>query len=128
MSKTWNTSVMIHLRDDELPENFVPMLRSFLANAVKTDCSLHISSDKDEVGTLEILPGCDPYYRCAECGSPDVQHALWVGLNDGVPDEVFGSWCNGDNSYCNGCGENTKIIGKSDQEDEAWDEYLKGKS
>lgn len=42
-------------------------------------------------------------YFCHECGSRDVQHAMWVELNTGKTHEDFGSWCNGDNSWCEVC-------------------------
>lgn len=122
----WNKTVMIHLTEEELPENFEAMLKEFIANSVKTSASLCVSSDKDQVGTIEIIEGSDPHYRCEKCGGDRVEHSHWVGLNDGVVNDVFGSWCNGDNSYCADCNENTKIIDKSDQEDEAWDEYENG--
>ena len=42
-------------------------------------------------------------YICAVCGCRDVQHAMWVGVNEGTVHEDFGSWCAGDNSYCPEC-------------------------
>lgn len=47
---------------------------------------------------------------CAVCGSDDVEHAMWVTLNTDEVGEVFGSWCNGDNSFCSKCDEHTEII------------------
>ena len=51
-----------------------------------------------------------PRYCCAVCGGTSVQHAMWVNLNapHDVQDE-YGSWCNGDNSWCSDCGEHVQI-------------------
>jgi len=47
---------------------------------------------------------------CASCGSEDVQHAMWVDMNTNEVHDIFGSWCHGDNSFCNGCGENSELV------------------
>jgi hypothetical protein len=48
-------------------------------------------------------------FRCKQCGSDDVEHAHWVHLNTEKVGEPFGSWCHGDNSFCNNCEEPTEI-------------------
>lgn len=48
-------------------------------------------------------------YRCKECNGTNVDHAHWVNLNTEEVGEVFGSWCYGDNQYCNDCCEHTEI-------------------
>lgn len=48
-------------------------------------------------------------YVCAVCGGCEVQHAMWVSLNDGAVHDDFGSWCNGDNSWCADCEEHVEI-------------------
>ena len=47
-------------------------------------------------------------YVCAVCGGCEVQHAMWVSLNDGAVHDDFGSWCNGDNSWCADCEEHVE--------------------
>lgn len=49
-------------------------------------------------------------WKCKECGCDDVEHAVWFNLNKEEAGEPFGSWCHGDNSYCNGCGEHTQLV------------------
>lgn len=51
-------------------------------------------------------------YVCEACGSEDVEHAMWVNVNTKEVFEDFGSWCNGDNSYCNSCDEHTELVEK----------------
>ena len=48
-------------------------------------------------------------YHCKECGGSNVQHAMWVCLNTNKTQDGFGSWCNGDNSWCADCGDHTEI-------------------
>jgi len=55
----------------------------------------------------------DVRVRCAKCGGTNVQHAMWVSLNegdDGCIVDTFGSWCDGDNSWCNDCDEPTQLV------------------
>jgi hypothetical protein len=40
---------------------------------------------------------------CAECGSLDVQYAVWYAPNEGIPHDHFGSWNAGDNTFCATC-------------------------
>lgn len=48
-------------------------------------------------------------YVCNKCHSRDVQHAHWVKLNNDEVVDLFGTWCNGDNSWCPQCEEHTHI-------------------
>lgn len=48
-------------------------------------------------------------YVCAVCGGDRVQHAMWVSLNDNAVLDDFGSWCSGDNSWCDDCDEHVEI-------------------
>jgi hypothetical protein len=49
---------------------------------------------------------------CAVCGSENVQHAMWVSVNTGDVHDDFGSWCSGDNSWCEDCEEHTDLVEK----------------
>lgn len=40
---------------------------------------------------------------CAECGSIQVEYAVWHDPNTGVTGDVFGSWNAGDNTFCVCC-------------------------
>jgi len=40
---------------------------------------------------------------CAVCGSTNIEYAVWHNPNTGVVGELFGSWNNGDNSFCADC-------------------------
>lgn len=51
-----------------------------------------------------------PSYWCARCGGTNVQHAMWVDVNTDEVHDAFGSWCNGDNSWCHDCGEHTQLL------------------
>lgn len=53
-------------------------------------------------------------YKCQKCGGVNVDHAHWVNLNTEEVGEVFGSWCHGDNNYCNDCEEHTQIEWEDD--------------
>jgi hypothetical protein len=48
-------------------------------------------------------------FKCKRCGGTNVQHAMWVLLNTNEPKDDFGSWCNGDNSWCSDCDDHTEI-------------------
>ena len=50
--------------------------------------------------------------RCQDCGGTNVQQAYWVAPNTDEVIELFGSWCNGDNSWCEDCGDHTEITDK----------------
>lgn len=50
-----------------------------------------------------------PEWRCARCNGFNVEHAHWVNLNSGEVGDIFGSFCNGDNSFCNDCDDHTQI-------------------
>ena len=47
---------------------------------------------------------------CSVCGSENVQHAMWVSVNTGDVNDEFGTWCSGDNSWCEDCGEHTELV------------------
>jgi hypothetical protein len=47
-------------------------------------------------------PDVDPCI-CAECGSLNVQYAVWMSANTGETHDVFGSWNAGDNTFCEDC-------------------------
>ena len=49
-------------------------------------------------------------YVCSECGSDDIDHAMWVGVNTNEVGGVFGTWCEGDSNFCNGCDQHTYFI------------------
>lgn len=49
---------------------------------------------------------------CAECGSPNVSYAIWYHPNTGATGDVFGSWCAGDNSFCDDCDDCTDLISR----------------
>jgi hypothetical protein len=51
-------------------------------------------------------------YVCAKCGSDNVQHAMWVNVNTNEVHDIFGSWCHGDNSWCEDCEEHTQLVEK----------------
>jgi len=53
-----------------------------------------------------------PVYVCAVCGSENVQHAMWVAVNTGDVNDDFGSWCAGDNSWCDDCEEHTGLVAR----------------
>ena len=40
---------------------------------------------------------------CCVCGSLNVQYSVWMSANTGVTHDMFGSWNNGDNSFCEDC-------------------------
>src|SRR3990167_8535913 len=40
---------------------------------------------------------------CTECGSLDVQYPVWFSPNNGSTHDLFGSWNNGDNQFCEDC-------------------------
>ena len=40
---------------------------------------------------------------CAVCGSATVEYAVWHNPNTGSVGELFGSWNNGDNTFCADC-------------------------
>lgn len=48
-------------------------------------------------------------YVCNKCHSRHVQHAQWVDLNTHEIFDLFGSWCHGDNSWCEDCEEHVHI-------------------
>ncbi len=58
-----------------------------------------------------------PKHYCRACGGTNVQHAVWVRLNTNEVLEAFGSWCYGDNSWCEDC-ETHVQIGMGDDDDE----------
>ena len=47
---------------------------------------------------------------CAVCGSENVQHAMWVNVNTSEVLGEFGTWCDGDNSWCEDCDEHTELV------------------
>lgn len=47
---------------------------------------------------------------CAVCGSQAVQHAMWVNVNTDEVNDEFGTWCNGDNSWCEDCSDHTELV------------------
>ena len=49
---------------------------------------------------------------CSVCGSENVQHAMWVSVNTGDVHDEFGSWCSGDNSWCEDCDEHTELVSR----------------
>jgi hypothetical protein len=51
-------------------------------------------------------------YRCATCGSENVEHAVWVSLNSAVHGPAFGEWCSPDeeNSWCKDCDNNARLL------------------
>lgn len=53
-------------------------------------------------------------YRCARCHGREVQHAMWVHLNTNEVLSPFGTWCWGDNSWCQDCDDHTDIIDGED--------------
>lgn len=40
---------------------------------------------------------------CEVCGSSNVQYSVWYSPNTGQTHDMFGSWNNGDNSFCEDC-------------------------
>lgn len=48
-------------------------------------------------------------YTCAECHGANVSHVMWVRLNEDSPEDVFGSWCDGENSWCDDCDKHVPI-------------------
>ena len=58
----------------------------------------------DEGGRSGVVEHC-----CARCGGENVEHAMWVRLNTEEVLDVFGSWCHGDNSWCDDCEDHTDI-------------------
>ena len=62
-------------------------------------------------GCTEPAPQKKPWI-CAVCGSEDVQHAMWVNVNTKEVFEDFGTWCSGDNNWCEQCEEHTEIVEK----------------
>lgn len=40
---------------------------------------------------------------CCVCGSLNVQYAVWYSPNSGETHDMFGSWNNGDSSFCEDC-------------------------
>jgi hypothetical protein len=53
---------------------------------------------------------CSSKVVCKECGGANVQHAMWVCLNTNEPQDDFGSWCNGDNSWCGDCEDHADLV------------------
>lgn len=78
---------------------------------IQYNSACHACNIEAMIGTEEVphpvdarLHTCrEPDYKCAVCGSTEVQHAMWVDVNTEVVRENFGSWCYGDNSYCPRC-------------------------
>lgn len=50
-------------------------------------------------------------YHCARCKGTNVQHAMWVNPNTDEVFDEFGSWCAGDNSWCEDCEAHTDLVG-----------------
>lgn len=69
-------------------------------DAICVNC--RASRDVEEVASMRV-------YRCRECGGANVQHAMWVCLNTDKTRDAFGSWCHGDNSWCDDCDDHTEI-------------------
>lgn len=67
------------------------------------------SATRADPAVAEELPRLDQY-RCAECGATTgLQHAHWVSLDDNTVLEPHGTWCYGDNSWCESCQKNTRL-------------------
>lgn len=45
----------------------------------------------------------DSEFYCQNCGSDNVEVAMWVNPNTNAVGDVFGSWGEDDSSYCNNC-------------------------
>lgn len=73
--------------------------------------SANVGSSGAETANCQVAPVAPPpAYRCSKCGGTNVEHAAWTTLNE--PREIlgdFGSWCAGDNSWCNDCEDHTDL-------------------
>lgn len=49
-------------------------------------------------------------YVCKECGGKNVQHVAWVSTNTHEVRDDYGTWCHGDNSWCEDCEEHTQLV------------------
>jgi len=49
-------------------------------------------------------------YVCKECGGNNVEIAAWVDPNDYEYIEDFGSWDNGDNTWCEDCKAHNELV------------------
>ena len=106
--------------------------------AIPTACLAHTVSEElvEKVGTdlpghaystvslqslvLELaVPSCFTLvgrsmgkYRCATCGSENVEHAVWKALNESEYGPAFGEWCSPDegNSWCKDCDDATRLL------------------
>lgn len=50
---------------------------------------------------------------CERCGSFDVEYAAWYAPNTGDVNDAFGTWNNGDNTYCSECDDNVDLVDES---------------
>tara|TARA_R110002110_G_scaffold152784_1_gene345726 strand:- start:119 stop:331 length:213 start_codon:yes stop_codon:yes gene_type:complete len=44
-------------------------------------------------------------YMCVECGSEDIQVAMWVNPNTGESDDWYGSGSSAETQWCHNCEE-----------------------
>ncbi|KAA6302827.1 MAG: hypothetical protein EZS26_000997 [Candidatus Ordinivivax streblomastigis] len=69
----------------------------------------------------------DNPYRCASCGSTNVQLKAWVSANNNEYIESIGSDGDEGDNWCEGCGDHTELILESEllkEIDEWWEEDL----
>ena len=52
---------------------------------------------------LPPIPDDAPEVICTECGSHEVQYAIWFDPNTQRTYDLFGSWNAGDNTFCVEC-------------------------
>ncbi len=47
---------------------------------------------------------------CERCRGGNVQHAMWVRLNNNSVLDEYGTWCHGENNWCDDCKDHTRIV------------------
>lgn len=49
-------------------------------------------------------------YMCSVCGGTNVEHAMWVAMNEDRSAGEFGTWNYSGSAHCNDCGENQTLV------------------
>jgi hypothetical protein len=100
------------------------------------DCAFNYAADQAEVvalispeaSLLSVAAPPPPEAICSVCGSDDVEWAVWYDAKAKAVGDNFGSWNNGDNTYCSNCEDNTNlIIPGTSGFDDLWESFKEAK-